>query len=152
MKRTLRKRRTRRSGFTLMEVLLVLAILGVIAAMVVPQLLGQLSTAKKRTAELDIKSIERAVSLYTGENDDEFPENLKALFEPQPDEEGNRRKPYLDKILDPWDQPYNYEKPTDQGALRPRIWSNGPNRTNEQGAGDDINNWTDREKERQRSQ
>ncbi|MBX3439614.1 MAG: prepilin-type N-terminal cleavage/methylation domain-containing protein, partial [Planctomycetaceae bacterium] len=61
--------RTRfRGGFTLLEVLIVLAILGVIAAMVVPRLLGQQNTANIRATEVSIRSVEQAVKMYAGVN------------------------------------------------------------------------------------
>ena len=62
-------RRTNDAGFTLTEVLLVLAILGVIAAMVVPNLLGQQQVANIRATKMNIKGFEDAVSQYAIAND-----------------------------------------------------------------------------------
>ncbi|MFQ5732326.1 MAG: type II secretion system protein GspG [Planctomycetaceae bacterium] len=156
MKRTQRKGRARRKGFTLMEVLLVLAILGVIAAMVVPQLLGQLKGAKIRTAKLDIKNIESMLKIYATAHDDEFTETLDEMVTPKPLADGTQPKPYLEKSIDPWGNKYNYVAPGDNNphftdGIHAAIWSNGPNGTNEQGSGDDVNNWTDREREAQNS-
>lgn len=156
MKRIQRKGRTRRKGFTLMEVLLVLAILGVIAAMVVPQLLGKLTASKVRTAKLDIRAIESALQFYATDHDENFPQQLNELVRPKPlnDAAQTQPKPYLEKAIDPWDNPYNYIAPGQNNphfpdGIHAAIWSNGPNGQNEQGGGDDINNWTEREREAQ---
>jgi general secretion pathway protein G len=55
-------------------------------------------------------------------------------------------KPYLEETpKDAWGEPLYYEYPSTKGTKgeKPAIWSSGPNRQNEEGAGDDINNWSD---------
>ena len=55
-------------------------------------------------------------------------------------------KQYVDKVpRDAWDQPLFYESPNTKvtDTDRPAIWSSGPNRQNENGEGDDVNNWKD---------
>lgn len=146
-----RTRRPRRGGFTLLEVLLVLAILGVIAAMVVPNLLGRQKKAMVDQTKSSIHGLETALQAYAIDHDGEMPqggqeEMVSALREPK-DRDGNPMKdPYLSKIpVDAWGVALNYRLPsskqTDQS--KPDIWSNGPNKQNEDGSGDDVNNWTE---------
>jgi general secretion pathway protein G len=139
------RRDTRRRGFTLLEVLLVLAILGVIAAMVVPNLLGSQRDAMVKATRNNIHGLESALDLFGKDHDGEYPASLSELIEPM-DRRGNPMTPYLDKIpADSWGQPLMYEYPNKraQRAIKPAIWSSGPNKQNEEGAGDDINNWSD---------
>ncbi|MDZ4688335.1 MAG: type II secretion system protein GspG [Planctomycetaceae bacterium] len=148
------RRQPRRRGFTLTEVLLVLAILGVIAAMVVPNLIGQQKVALVRTSKASIKGLEDAMKQYAVAHDGEFYQGgndtaFAELLNPGQDADGRTVAPYLEKTpKDAWDNPLYYEYPTSKVAngTRPAIWSSGPNRQNEDGGGDDINNWTETQK------
>lgn len=143
--------RARRRGFTLTEVLLVLAILGVIAAMVVPNLIGQQQKANVLATKANINGFEQAVKQYAIANDGIFPEGSREeianlLIQPGQDSEGRTVAPYLEKVpRDAWDQPLYYEYPNGKvpNATKPAIWSSGPNKQNEEGNGDDVNNWAD---------
>jgi len=139
----------RRVGFTLLEVLLVLAILGVIAAMVVPQLLGRQKKAMIDTTRNSISALEQAAKLYAIDHDGEYPQGgqdaIALLLEPV-DEDGKPVDPYLEKTpADAWETPLFYEYPNSKGgrSTKPAIWSAGPNKRNEDGGGDDISNWSD---------
>jgi general secretion pathway protein G len=140
-----------RRAFTLLEVLLVLAILGVIAAIVIPLLIGRQKGAMIKATESSIYGLEQALKLYAIDHDAEFPpgnsdQAFQVLLNPGVDEKGVELKPYLEKIpLDAWRQPFYYESPTTKvpRGLKPAIWSSGPNKQNENGGGDDINNWSD---------
>ncbi|QDT37944.1 type II secretion system major pseudopilin GspG [Stratiformator vulcanicus] len=141
--------RIRRAGFTLLEVLLVLAILGVIAAMVVPQLLGRQKKAMIDTTKNSISAMEQAAKLYAIDHDGEYPQGgqdaVALLLEPV-DDDGKAIEPYLEKTpADAWETPLLYEYPNSKGgrATKPAIWSAGPNKRNEDGGGDDINNWSE---------
>lgn len=136
MKRNSRNRSLRRrGGFTLTEVLLVLAILGVIAAMVVPNLMARQVEALKRQSRVNIATFENIAKQYAVDHDGDWPTDINAMMNP-----GNGVAPYLEKIpKDGWNQPLNYE--AQQGADKPKIWSNGQNKTNDSGGGDDLNNW-----------
>lgn len=147
-----RSRRARRGGFTLLEVLLVLAILGVIAAMVVPNLLGRQRKAMVDQTKSSIHGLETALQSYAIDHDGEMPsggqeEMVQALLTQPKDRDGNPIEvPYLDKIpTDAWNQPLNYRYPGTKQTVKtkPDVWSNGPNKQNEDGSGDDINNWTE---------
>jgi general secretion pathway protein G len=140
-------RRARRAGFTLLEVLLVLAILGVIAAMVVPQLLGRQQKASVDATRASIHGLEQALKLYAVDHDGEFPqgsqEDLSVLMNPV-DRNGQAMAPYLEKLpTDAWGEMLYYRYPGTQSrsAMKPDIWSSGPNRQNEDGSGDDVVNW-----------
>lgn len=143
--------RRRRRGFTLVEVLLVLAILGVIAAMVVPNLIGTQTVANIKAAQSSIAGLENAVKLYAVANGGAFPEGSREeviglMMNPGQDANGKPVAAYLEKQpKDPWGQALYYEFPNSKiaNATKPAIWSSGPNKQNEDGAGDDVNNWTD---------
>lgn len=143
-------RRSRRAAFTLIEVLLVLAILGLIAAMVVPNLLGQQQRANISATRASISGLEQTLKLYAIDHDGEFPEGnqaaaLAVLMEPV-DRSGQPMTPYLEKIpVDAWNQPFYYAYPNTKAprSTKPAIWSSGPNKQNEEGSGDDINNWVE---------
>ncbi|QDU37746.1 Type II secretion system protein G precursor [Maioricimonas rarisocia] len=148
MQRSRPVRRARRAGFTLLELLIVLAIIGVIAAMVVPRLLGQQKQANIKATQASIHGLEQALKLYAVDHDASFPdgnqEALQQLIAPT-DRNGKAMEPYLEKLpLDAWGEPFYYEYPNSKSSVdKPAIWSSGPDRKNDNGSGDDINNWDD---------
>jgi general secretion pathway protein G len=138
--------RRRPSGFTLIEVLLVLAILGVIAAMVVPNLLGRQREAYIKTTQESIRNVESAATLYATEHDAEYPQTLEQLLV---GEVINNvpKEPYLDKApLDAWKNLIIYTPPQQVGQ-KPFIISCGPNK--QEGGGDDITNQDDQYNQQQ---
>ena len=145
MKRTqpTQRKPLRRTAFTLIEVLLVLVILGVLAALVVPNLMGTQQGANIKATQTSIKSLEDTIKLYmTERNTTEWPKDLNILMANQ-DADGNPQAPKFESIpKDAWGKPLNYQPPQDGAPLgtKPKIWSNGPNGNNEQGGGDDISN------------
>lgn len=134
-----------RHGFTLTEVLLVLAILGVIAAMVVPNLLARQQDALKRQTKNNIMSFEQIAKQYAIAHDGDWPQNINALMNPGQDSSGKPIAAFVEKTpKDAWNQPLHYEYPNSKGGVdKPAIWSSGPNKQNEEGSGDDINNWSE---------
>ena len=150
MQRVRRQRERRRSGYTLLEVLIVVAIIALIAAMVVPNLLGTLGGANEKVTKTEIDRLEGIFNLYALDNQGTYPSGGTEVFEqlilPRTDPvTGRELAPLLDEIpTDAWGQPLNYEYPnTKSAADKPALWSNGKNQQDENGAGDDINNWTD---------
>lgn len=140
--------RRQRRGFTLLEVLIVLAILGVIAAMVVPRLLGQQRAASEKATAISINSIQTALDLYAVDHQGAYPEGgqdvLETLTQPWTDQvTGREREPYIDTVpLDAWQRPFYYEYPNGKVSVdKPAIWSAGNDGKNDEGGGDDINNW-----------
>jgi general secretion pathway protein G len=139
-----RTRRPARAGFTLLEILIVLAIIGVIAAMVVPKLLGQQQTANIRVTRGSIKGLETTVSVYVVNHGGTYPQSIAELMAPSTTPDGLTIEALLDKEpVDAWQRPltYVYESNTD-GTSKPKIWSFGPDGQDQKGSGDDINNWT----------
>ena len=136
---------SRRHGFTLTEVLLVLAILGVIAAMVIPNLIGQQKVAMIRQTKVNISGFEQIAKQYAVAHDGDFPPDVNAMLTPGQSADGKPMAPFAEKIpKDAWSQPLNYQYPNSKASVdKPAIWSSGPNKQNEEGSGDDINNWTE---------
>src|ERR1700722_3415854 len=113
MKRTPYNRSLRRSGFTLVEVLLVLAILGVIAAMVVPNLMSAQRKAMIKSTQVNIAGFEGIAKQYMLDHDGDWPPNVGAMTNPPPGSDNRAIAPYVEKIpKDAWNQPLFYEFPS----------------------------------------
>lgn len=129
-------KRRRRNAFTLVEVLLVLAILVILGAMVGVGVVQVQKTANKRAARTQIGMLEGAVNLYRIDIGT-FPNQLLDLVE-QPADLRNPDKwhTFLEKAIpdDPWGNPYQYANDGDTF----RIWSFGPDGAD--GGNDDITN------------
>ena len=102
-------------GFTLVELLVVLAILGMLAALVGPQVLNQLGGAKSKSAAIQISDLEQALEIYKLDVG-RFPSSSQGLEALVSEPSGVRgwNGPYLKKgelPLDPWGNPYEYRYP-----------------------------------------
>lgn len=108
------RRRDGEDGFTLVELLVVLAIIVLIAGLVAPQVLRYLGTARSNAAVAQIDNLESALELFYVDNL-RYPtsdEGLAALSEPPPDLSARWNGPYLknaDDLVDPWGNPYIYQ-------------------------------------------
>lgn len=107
----------RRSGFTLLELVVVIIVLGLLAGLVAPQIIGRLSDAKSTTARTQIELLSVALDGYRLDNGN-YPttdQGLAALRDrpTRPPVPSNWRGPYLRKAvpLDPWGRPYLYRFP-----------------------------------------
>ena len=135
-----------RAGFTLIEIMVVIVILGLLAALVVPKLIGRTEEAKKTQARVQIKHVEQALNLFKLDNGF-YPateQGLEALI--RIPESGRipknyRKDGYLDRVpKDPWGEPYVYVSPGQHGNYD--ISSFGADGV-EGGEGEDadINSW-----------
>ena len=119
-----RGRRTHRQrGFTLVEIMVVVAILGILAALIVPKIIGRSDDARIVAARQDVATLVAALKLYRLDNQ-RYPttdQGLKALVEkPTVDPIPNNWKTggYLDKLpKDPWGNAYQYLQPGLHGEL-----------------------------------
>jgi general secretion pathway protein G len=131
------------AGFTMIELLLVLVILGVLAAIVVPKFAGRSEQAKVTAAKTDIGRLEVALDAFEIDNG-RFPtsqEGLRVLFE-RPSDAQAWRGPYIKRGIprDPWNNEYIYEYPGRYNENSYDLYSMGPDMR--QGSEDDVTNWT----------
>ncbi|MBI3333323.1 MAG: type II secretion system major pseudopilin GspG [Candidatus Omnitrophica bacterium] len=145
MRRTGHEKRRWRSGFTLVELLIVVTILGILVAMVVPRLAGRTEQARRARAESDVKgSIPLALDLFEVDTGG-YPtaeEGLGILRTAPPDASArNWHGPYLkQEPMDPWGHPYRYLSPGVHNPQDYDLFSLGPDGT--EGTSDDIGNWS----------
>jgi general secretion pathway protein G len=139
-----RRNSTRSAGFTLVELLVVLAILGLLAGLVGPQVMKFLGSSKTKTAALQIGNLSATLDMYRLETG-RYPsadEGLEALVT-DPGETANWNGPYLKKgqvPKDPWGYDYQYRFPGEHGGFD--IWSLGAdNREGGEGENSDIKSW-----------
>ena len=116
-----RKSLLRQRGFTLIEMLVVLVIIGLLASLVGPKLFNKVDTSKVQTAQVQVKMLKGALGTLRLDID-RFPttaEGLALLTTPPQDERvrAQWRGPYLDGELpkDPWGNPYQYSVPGSAG-------------------------------------
>ncbi len=137
----------RQGGFTLIEIMVVVVILGILAALVVPQVMSRPDQAKVTVAQTDITAIGAALDMYKLDNG-AYPstqQGLEALVKkpagnPQP--KSWNQDGYLKKLpVDPWGNPYQYLSPGTKGKLD--LYSLGAD--SKEGGEDndgDIGNWS----------
>ncbi|MCW6031367.1 type II secretion system major pseudopilin GspG [Pantoea sp. JK] len=133
----------RQRGFTLLEIMVVIVILGVLASLVIPSLMGNKDRADRQKAVSDIVTLENALDMYKLDNG-RYPtteQGLKALvaapaIAPQP--RNYRSDGYIRRLpQDPWGNDYRLVSPGKHGAID--LFSAGAD--GEAGSEDDVNNW-----------
>jgi general secretion pathway protein G len=114
----LTKQKQREAGFTLIELMIVLFILGLLAALVAPRLMGRVGKAKQKTAQAQLQLLGTALDLFHLDVG-RYPtteEGLRVLKE-KPNNLPGWGGPYMDKAIpnDPWSRPYAYKSPGEHG-------------------------------------
>lgn len=139
-------RKMRRSGFTLLEILLVVGIIALLAAFVVPSFMGTEDKAKRDLAASmvgDSGHLATQLNIYRM-HVGSYPEELKELAE-RPSDEAKAAKwqgPYItnpDNLKDPWGNELRYKAPGEVNEQGYDLWSVGPD--GEDGTDDDITNY-----------
>jgi general secretion pathway protein G len=128
-----------RGAFTLMEMLVVVAIIVLLAALAAPIVFGRLDEARRGRALVDCKTLADAAKMYKLKYGD-YPPNLGTLTVPGAD----GSLPFLEArhLMDPWQHEYQYQAPGQHSQVGdPDVWSMGPNMQNAAGM---IGNWLDR--------
>jgi general secretion pathway protein G len=142
--KALRRPRRGEAGFTLLEMLVVLSIMGLLAAIIAPQVLKYLGTSRSQTAKVQIQNVVAALELYRLDVGS-YPtqqQGLAAVVTAPPNTPG-WNGPYLQKqaaLSDPWGHPYLYRVPGKHGEVD--VYTLGSD-TAEGGTGEaaDVGNW-----------
>lgn len=145
MQRKSASRRQRQHGFTLIEIMVVVIILGILAAIVAPNVIGRVGDAQVAAARQDIRGIESALKFYRLDNF-AYPtteQGLEALVTRPADPSIRNWKQggYLDRLpKDPWGNPYQYLSPGQNAEID--IYTFGRDgRPGGEGEDADIGNW-----------
>ena len=128
IKKTVRKAQ---QGFTLIEIMVVVGIIGLLVAVLIPNVMGKMDEARIASARVQIKNVEEALVSYNMKHGGKYPDSLDVLTQ-ETDTEDALLQGGTD---DPWGNPLQYEK---RGRKRPLITSGGPD--GEVGTDDDITN------------
>lgn len=139
-------RQAAQRGFTLIEVMVVVVILGILAAIVVPKVMDRPDTARITKAKQDIRALESALNLYKLDNynypsTDQGLESLVSKPAGSPEPRNWKSGGYMDRLpKDPWGNEYQYLSPGSHGSID--IYSLGADgRSGGEGVDGDVGNW-----------
>ena len=121
-------------GFTLIEIMVVVGIIGLLVAVLIPNVTGKMNEARIASARVQIKNVEEALVAYSMKHGGKYPDSLETLTQETDDEDALLQG----GIEDPWGTPIQFEKRGNKGTKRPLITSAGPD--GEFGTEDDITN------------
>jgi general secretion pathway protein G len=135
----------RPEGFTLIEIMVVVVILGVLAATIIPQFIGTTHDARVSAAKSHVAELESALERFNIHMD-RYPttdEGLKVLVEAPSGDDKKWRGPYIKQLRpDPWGNPYQYRRPGTHHPTSYDLWSRGADGADGgEGEGADIGNW-----------
>jgi general secretion pathway protein G len=135
--------RVSEQGFTLLEIMIVVVIIGLLAAMVAPSLMSNVDKAQTSRTRQDIRQIETVLNLYRLDNF-RYPsgaEGLQALVTNPGETAAPNWKQQLKKLpVDPWNRPYQYASPGQHGEFD--VYSLGADgQEGGEGVNADIGNW-----------
>ncbi|HFK2921597.1 type II secretion system major pseudopilin GspG [Stenotrophomonas maltophilia] len=120
MARQVRGRKARQQGFSLIEIMVVVVIIGILAALIVPRLMDRPDQARVVAARQDIAALMQALKLFKLDNG-RYPsaeQGLQALVKPPQGGGAMPVTPYLDRLPnDPWGHPYQYQIPGTHGDI-----------------------------------
>jgi general secretion pathway protein G len=130
-------------GFTLIEIMVVVVILGILAAIVVPKVLDRPDQARATAARQDIAGLMQALKLYRLDHGTypSLTQGLKVLVERPAQSKDNTWRSYLDRLPnDPWGRPYHYLNPGANGEID--VFSLGADgQPDGEGVNSDIGSW-----------
>ena len=131
------KKNLKRRGFSLVELMVVIVIIGILGGIVTPKILESIEKANIAAAKREIAIFADACKKFKIDTK-RFPEVLEELVE-DPGIKGWQEGGYVEEIgLDPWDNPYEFIVNPDDKKVPFQIWSLGPNGNDDGGEGDDI--------------
>ena len=102
-------KRSRQAGFSLAEIMVVIVIIGLLATVVVPNVMQKFFVGQSGKAKADITTIAGVIDQFAIENNGQYPDSLERLV--QADENGFKYLEYDSVPLDPWKNEYQYEPP-----------------------------------------
>jgi general secretion pathway protein G len=131
-------------GFTFLEIMVVVAIIGMLAYFIVPNLVGSVDKARVTKARLEIKTLENSLTMYRVDNGiyPSTAQGLAALLARPNDEPVpmNWSRKYIEKLpKDPWGSSYQYRHPGQYGDID--VFSYGPDGANQTDESKYIGNW-----------
>lgn len=137
----MKRSRKYQTGFTMIEILLVVIIIGILVSLIAPRLAGRSEEARKQAAKADIQGgLALAIDLYEADTG-KYPDQLTDLLK-NPGGLPDWKGPYLKKGIskDPWGNDYVYQAPGTQNADSYDLYSIGADR--KEGTADDVVNWS----------